>query len=144
MRSLHLIQERLEKAFALTSDLYNSLEQDNLQSKIIDLPSNTIGEQVWCIIGARESYLNAIKQSEWTGFECSLKDHHNISDVLNLLDSTWEEIIQYLNENQKPWSQNQFVFDLLEHEIQHHGQLIRYFYANKLKFPESWNIRYTV
>jgi hypothetical protein len=35
-------------------------------------------------------------------------------------------------------------FDLLEHEIQHHGQLIRYVYGNKLSFPSSWNKRYTV
>lgn len=35
-------------------------------------------------------------------------------------------------------------FDLLEHEIQHHGQLIRYVYGNGLSFPGSWNKRYTV
>jgi hypothetical protein len=34
--------------------------------------------------------------------------------------------------------------DLLEHELQHHGQLIRYVYGNKLEFPESWKKRYTV
>jgi hypothetical protein len=33
---------------------------------------------------------------------------------------------------------------LLEHEIQHHGQLIRFVYGNRLSFPESWNQRYTV
>ncbi|WP_246939451.1 hypothetical protein [Bacillus pinisoli] len=36
------------------------------------------------------------------------------------------------------------LIDLLEHEVQHHGQLIRYAYANKLEFPKSWGIRYTV
>ena len=35
-------------------------------------------------------------------------------------------------------------FALLEHEVQHHGQLIRFVYGNKLSFPESWNKRYTV
>ena len=35
-------------------------------------------------------------------------------------------------------------FDLLEHEIQHHGQLIRYVYGNRLSFPSSWSQRYTV
>ena len=33
---------------------------------------------------------------------------------------------------------------LLEHEVQHHGQLIRYVYANGLSFPASWSERYTV
>ena len=34
--------------------------------------------------------------------------------------------------------------DLLEHEVQHHGQLIRYVYGNRLSFPGSWKRRYTV
>jgi spore coat protein CotF len=34
--------------------------------------------------------------------------------------------------------------DLLEHEIQHHGQLIRYIYGNKLTFPNGWKQRYNV
>ena len=32
----------------------------------------------------------------------------------------------------------------LEHEVQHHGQLIRFVYGNALTFPESWHDRYTV
>jgi len=30
------------------------------------------------------------------------------------------------------------VIDLLEHEVQHHGQLIRYFYANRLPFAARY------
>jgi hypothetical protein len=40
--------------------------------------------------------------------------------------------------------QIELAFDLLEHEIQHHGQLIRFVYGNGLTFPDSWNKRYTV
>ena len=36
------------------------------------------------------------------------------------------------------------AFELLEHEVQHHGQLIRYVYATGLTFPVSWHDRYTV
>lgn len=41
-------------------------------------------------------------------------------------------------------AQIEFAFNLLEHEIQHHGQLIRFVYGNGLTFPESWHTRYTV
>jgi hypothetical protein len=41
-------------------------------------------------------------------------------------------------------AQVDLAFDLLEHELQHHGQLIRFVYGNGLTFPESWNKRYTV
>jgi len=41
-------------------------------------------------------------------------------------------------------TQVSLAFDLLEHETQHHGQLIRFVYGNGLTFPASWNKRYTV
>lgn len=37
-----------------------------------------------------------------------------------------------------------FALDLLEHEIQHHGQLIRYFYALGLEFPKEFSDRYAL
>jgi len=41
-------------------------------------------------------------------------------------------------------AQVELAFDLLEHAVQHHGQLIRFVYGNRLTFPDSWNQRYTV
>jgi hypothetical protein len=41
-------------------------------------------------------------------------------------------------------TQLDLAFGLLEHEVQHHGQLIRFVYGNGLTFPDSWNKRYTV
>ena len=49
-----------------------------------------------------------------------------------------------LLEFSKTDSQLEFTFGLLEHEVQHHGQLIRFVYGNGLSFPDSWNKRYTV
>jgi hypothetical protein len=40
--------------------------------------------------------------------------------------------------------QFELAFNLLENKIQHHGQLIRFLYANNLTFPEIWNKKYTV
>jgi spore coat protein CotF len=36
------------------------------------------------------------------------------------------------------------LLDLIEHEAQHHGQLIRYFYANGMTFPEAFAKRYAL
>lgn len=36
------------------------------------------------------------------------------------------------------------LMSLLEHEVQHHGQLIRYLYGNRLAIPQSWKARYTL
>ncbi|MHA2091421.1 MAG: hypothetical protein ACW98K_11225, partial [Candidatus Kariarchaeaceae archaeon] len=64
---MEILNERIERAFTLTFDLFNSLEESNLQRKIGDVPSNSIGQQAWCIVGARESYYTALKNSKWMG-----------------------------------------------------------------------------
>ncbi len=139
-----IFKDRLEKAFDLTLDLYNSMEENYLKYKIENLPSNTIGNQAWCIVGARESYFNAIKNSKWIGFKCSLENSNSKSAIIHLFNSTSKLIIDFINESKPSIEQMKFAFDLLEHEIQHHGQLIRYIYSNEIKFPKSWNERYTV
>ncbi len=141
---IQVLIKRLEKAFELTYDLYNSLSEADLRLNIKNYPSNTMGEQVWCICGARESYLKAIKNSKWGGFSCSLKDTEKKLLVIEKLKETSKRFIEFLQQNTLAIEQVELGFELLEHEIQHQGQLIRYVYANKLAFPKSWNKRYTV
>ena len=61
---------RLTRAFILTYELVAALPEEALKLKLGDLPSNSIGEQLWCIIGARESYLKAMRNEDWAGFSC--------------------------------------------------------------------------
>lgn len=62
---MKIIISHLSRAFNLTFDLVDAINADDLQLKLKDLPSNTIGEQIWCIVGARESYLKAIINQSW-------------------------------------------------------------------------------
>ena len=136
--------ERLERAFGLTADLYSSLDESKLTWRCANLPSNSFGKQAWCIIGARESYFRAMKLGKWSGFSCSLNDVNEKTQVISRLRATSKEIIDFIRTKEDTKECFGFMLDVLEHEIQHHGQLIRYIYGNKLKFPESWNKRYTV
>ena len=135
---------RLHKAFDLTFDVADSIPTGDLQLKLKDLPSNTIGEQLWCIVGARESYLNAIRNERWMGFSCSLDDTTSKNKILTCLKKSAEESLDFLNSTELQEKQLELLLLMLEHEVQHHGQLIRYFYGNKLAFPKSWSERYTV
>lgn len=137
------LKNNLQRAFILTHDLMTHLEEKSLCLDLPNLPSNQISAQVWCMVGARESYLKAIEAGGWKGFSCSLKSPQVKQSVLEALESS------YLHLNELDFAnlsevQINLAFDLLEHEIQHHGQLIRFIYANQLSFPESWHKRYTV
>jgi hypothetical protein len=63
--------------------------------------------------------------------------------VLAALESSAAHL-RALDASQWDGARTDLAFLLLEHEVQHHGQLIRYVYANGLTFPGSWNERYTV
>lgn len=141
---MRLINEKIERAFSLTQDLATHLDETHLRLDLPELPSNKIGEQLWCMIGARESYFTAIKNKKWVGFSCSLKDTTSKSAILAALMQSQQAVTEFITTAILDDTQSNFLFDLLEHEIQHHGQLIRYVYGNKLNFPKSWNERYTV
>jgi len=138
-----LLKSRLERAFALTADLVEHLDAAALGADLPNLPSNRISGQLWCVVGARESYAAAIEAGAWRGFSCSLKTPSDRDAVLTALHSTAARIAEIEFESLTE-AQLGLAFDLLEHEIQHHGQLIRFVYANRLTFPVSWTKRYTV
>ena len=137
------LKPRLERACALTADLVEHLDEAALAADLPGLPSNRISGQVWCVVGARESYAAAIEAGEWQGFSCSLKAPHDKAALLTALRASAERLSGIDFEAMSD-RQIELAFDLLEHEIQHHGQLIRYVYGNRLSFPRSWNQRYTV
>ena len=138
-----ILKSRIERAFTLTRDLVDHLGEGALGLDLPNLPSNRIAGQLWCIVGARESYLRAIEAGGWQGFSCSLSAPRVKGSVMAALEMTQARLAG-LDFAELSDGQLVLAFDLLEHEVQHHGQLIRFIYANGLTFPASWNNRYTV
>jgi hypothetical protein len=137
------LKEQLDRSFELTHDLVAHLDEIALGMDLPNLPSNRVAGQLWCIVGARESYMKAIEVGAWSGFSCTLDSPRNKQSVLTALRTTRLRLAG-VDFSGLTEAQIDLGFGLLEHEIQHHGQLIRFVYANGLTFPESWNKRYTV
>lgn len=138
-----ILQSHLRQALELTRDLVVHLDDAALKLDLCQLPSNRIADQLWCIVGARESYFRAIASGAWAGFSCSLNPRPDRTNVLAALDASSAQL-STLQLGGMSEAQVGLVMALLEHEVQHHGQLIRYVYANRLTFPASWSKRYTV
>lgn len=137
------LKAKLERSFQLTHDLVYHLDEHSLNLDLPSLPSNRISGQLWCIVGARESYLKAIEAGGWQGFACSLTSPQVKQSVLAALEATHKRLGE-IGFADLTDAQVALAFDLLEHEVQHHGQLIRFIYGNGLTFPDSWHKRYTV
>lgn len=58
------IEEKLERSFKLYEDLIEFLSEDTLSKKLPGLPSNELGQQLWCVVGARNSYLKVLEAGE--------------------------------------------------------------------------------
>jgi hypothetical protein len=143
MTAFSVLRDRLEISQRLYADLAAYLTEANLASKLPGLPSNTVGQQLWCVVGARESYTKAIAAGTWQGFSCSLKETNIKEEVAAALLRSANNLNRVLSEIKSlTEAQCSLAFQLLEHEVQHHGQLVRYLYGLKLGVPTSWKARY--
>ncbi len=138
----HKLKERLISVIDTTNDFFTNIANEELGLKLSGLPSNTIGSQAWCLIGARESYMKAYVEEKWVGFTCSLTDTNNNELVNKKLTESRQMVIDLLDKH--PGKPLDMIFELIEHEAMHQGQLIRYAYANKILFPKSWIHKYAL
>ena len=129
----------LGESFVAYQDLAGSLPAEALDQKV-SIPSNTIGAQFWCVLGARESYTKAIETGEWAGFSCSLSGEDVVvqDKVIAAFQASESEFDRVVSQSDWTSSRDDLLLGLLEHEIQHQGQLIRYVYGLGYEFPETW------
>ena len=146
--TVRIVIDRLKKAVELTNALASDLTSDALASHNGQAPSNTIGAQFWCVVGARESYVRAYQSGAWQGFTCSLRgaeigDPQAVRAALARSQELVHRSVDARGADPQDGRVNVLI-DLAEHEVQHHGQLIRFFYANDLPFPEAFAKRYSL
>ena len=139
------VQEHLEAIFAMHQDLAETLPDEAFSQKL-SVPSNTVGAQFWCLIGTRESFARAIAAGTWSGWNCSMagEDTTKKQKVAEKLQQAAQQIHAALSNVEWNDARDGMLLDLLEHEAQHQGQLIRYVYGLKHKFPDSLASRWAL
>ncbi|MFY2507430.1 hypothetical protein ACN3E9_03840 [Vibrio pectenicida] len=132
------ILKNIRQRFESLLDPIESLEPSLLTSQLDIAKSKSVGEHMWCIVGARESYSRALSLGKWDGFTCSLEETDNPAKILAKLHSSTDKFNHEVNKVQD-WTpeRNELLVHLLEHEAMHEGQLIRHIYALKQKLPNS-------
>ena len=139
------LYQHLAATLDLTDEIGASLDESGLRARNAAARSSTIGGQLWCVVGARESYARAIESNGWSGFYCSLNEPHSPEAVRASLATSKQRVLELLQGiDHVNGTREDFALTLLEHESQHHGQLIRYFYANNLPFREAFASRYAL
>jgi len=142
-----IICERFLESFELYDDLAREVPEASLAMKLPGIASNTLGAQLWCVVGARESFAGAIRSGAWTGFSCSLTadETRQREAVTAALSRSAEQVLVAIDDvDADDDDRLRFVLRLLEHEAAHQGQLIRYLYGLQLPIPARWKERYAL
>ncbi|NNE44259.1 MAG: hypothetical protein HKN12_08610 [Gemmatimonadetes bacterium] len=157
--SVPAILQTLRRSMDLYDELAAALPAHHLGSKLPGVPSNTVGEQLWCVVGARESYARAIAAGEWAGFACSLtaEDCRDAARIREALADSARALLEAMPppaapsppegapaEEPEPPARTTQLLAVLEHEAAHQGQLIRYLYALRIPVPPGWKARYAL
>lgn len=142
-----LLRRRFTRSNTLYLDLVDALTAELLGSRLADLPSDTVGHQLWCVLGARESYPRAARAGEWQGFTSPVTaeqttDAAALRAAFVQTSSDVDEWIAGLDAGDE--ASFTYALALLEHETQHHGQLIRFQYGLGIDRPHSWQQQYAL
>jgi hypothetical protein len=141
-----ILESHLDESFALYDELIASLTGDDLRRKL-PVPSNAIGEQLWCVVGARESWARAIAQGAWAGFSCSITSPADVASP-EVMGPALARSAAAVREAGKTAAHDEVRTELkvrlLVHESQHQGQILRYLLGLKIALPPSWKKRFAL
>jgi uncharacterized damage-inducible protein DinB len=127
----------LKQRLSAYDDIVSNSDDEQMVQKL-DIPKHkSLGEHLWCVVGARESYAHAISEGDWSGFGCSLVSLTQV-DVAKTLKASGENLIKAI-EAVQDWTPERegFLLNLAEHEVMHEGQIIRHLYGLEREIPNT-------
>jgi hypothetical protein len=142
----HLIDTRLDAVFGLYDELVASLDEGQLRQSL-PVPSNPIGMQLWCVVGARETWARAMQMGTWGPFACSIasfEDTQNPSLVASALATSASAFREAALVSPADETRTDLKLGLLEHESQHLGQILRYLLGLGIEPPPGWKQRFAL
>jgi hypothetical protein len=141
-----LIDARLDAVFGLYDELIASLDGAQLRQSL-PVPSNPIGMQLWCVIGARETWARALEKGTWGPFACSIGSFEETQQprlVADALARSGRMFREAARANPADETRTDFKLALLEHESQHLGQILRYLLGLGIDPPPGWKKRFAL
>lgn len=140
---------KIEVLMGLTLDILDFMDADDLPRECGIGFEDSFGKNFWCLIGARESFSKAINAGEWQGFECPItketayKDKTTLKDYLISTQNLVLETVSGLD-----WSRSDIkeclslILRVIEHEVAHHGHMIRYAQHLDIELPKTVQDKY--
>lgn len=135
---LEFILKALDRHFNETRLLIDQLTDENIHSEPVQT-GRPLGEIVLHMIRAFEFYSRGTTTDVWEPLPYNLDSYNTASDIKTLYESTLkrtkeylarlppEEVKEIIKPNEKSASRLSFLMEMLEHSIQHRGQILVYY-----------------
>jgi len=119
------------------ADLIAQVDDAAIQERLEPPKHKSLGEHLWCVIGARESYAKALRAGAWSGFSCSMEKFER-ADFVEKLGSSSKAVLDAIA-SIDDWTDatDDLLMNLAEHEVMHEGQIIRHMYGLERELPHS-------
>jgi uncharacterized damage-inducible protein DinB len=145
LRHFQSIRER-------TYDFLAVLTTADLALKLPFPEAQSLLDQLWCVVGAHESYLRELQCGAWQGFSCSLErlDEYTPATIRHQMQQSDQAMRGLLGEIDlaAPLANGKYGYEvvqtMIEHETHHHGQFINLIYCHHLPIPESWHLKWNL
>lgn len=129
--------KNMKLRFAAYDEIVSSCSDETLQTKL-DVPKHkSLGEHLWCIVGARESYAAAIEAGKWNGFSCSLQQFAQADFSFKIKESASKVLFTLSAVEDWTETRTDLLLALNEHEVMHEGQIIRHMHGLGYDIPGS-------
>jgi uncharacterized damage-inducible protein DinB len=136
-----------------TYDFLAVLHPADLALKLDFPEAQSLLDQLWCVVGAHESYLQELRHDgTWQGFSCSLETLGDCTPaaIQRQMQQADQAMIDLLGEidiaARLPDGRYgyEIVQTMIEHESHHQGQFIPLIYYHHLPIPESWHRKWNL
>ncbi|MFX0015010.1 MAG: DinB family protein [Promethearchaeota archaeon] len=133
-----LLKSAIERYIEETKLLIDQLTNQILLDEPVQ-SGRPLGEIFLHMIRSIEYYLQGVINDHWEPLTYNLKTYNSVEDIINLYDDVSQKAKDYLeklppttlfdlyNDFNRPATKAEMLLEMLEHNIQHRGQILVYY-----------------
>ena len=132
-----ILLRNLAQRFESYNDLMQHIDDNTLGDRLGVPRDKNVRENLWCIVGTRESFAQAIAADSPLDWKCSMQQFDRADFIAALAESAASFLESVASV--AAWSDHQadLLARIVEHEAMHEGQIIRQVWGLEKTLPES-------
>lgn len=132
-----VLLRNLAQRFESYNDLIQHIDENTLSGRLGAPRDKNVRDNLWCIVGTRESFAQAIAADSPLHWKCSMQQFAR-EDFIKALAESAASFLDTVA-SVAAWSDQQadLLARIVEHEAMHEGQIIRQVWGLEKTLPES-------